>query len=118
MAAPNLYNITTVLGKTLAFDVTTSVITMVTNAASSNTSVRINSLFVANIGSQTATFTVSFIRNSVTTRIARVVPCEIGNSVIVIGKDTGIYLEEGDSLTIQGSLNSALQAVISYDVVS
>ena len=118
MAAPNLFNITTVIGKTLAFDVTTTNVTMVSNAASSGTSVRINSLFVANIGSQTATFTVSFSRNNVTTRIARVVPCEVGNSVIVIAKDTGIYLEEGDSLTIQGSLNGALQAVISFDIVS
>jgi hypothetical protein len=118
MTAPNLFNITTVIGKTLAFDVTVSSITMISNAADSNTSIRINSLFVANIGGQTATFTVSFVRSSVTTRIARVVPCEVGNSVVVIGKDTSIYLEEGDSLTIQGSFNGILQAVISYDIIA
>jgi hypothetical protein len=118
MAAPNLYNITTVTGKTLAFDVAATSTTMVSNAAGSNSSIRINSLFVANIGNATATFTVDFVRSSISTKIAKVVPCEVGNSVIVIAKDTGIYLEEGDSLTIVGSVAAALQAVISYDVVS
>jgi hypothetical protein len=118
MAAPNLYNITTVIGKTLAYDVTTSVVTLVSNATNSGTSVRINSLFVANIGSGTATFTVDFVRGGVSTKIAKTVACEVGNSVIVIAKDTGIYLEEGDRLSITGSANGALQAVISYDVVS
>jgi hypothetical protein len=118
MTAPNLFNITSVIGKTLAFDVTTSPVTLITNEADSNASIRINSLFVANIGNQTPTFTVNFIRTNITTRIARVVPCEVGNSVVVIGKDTSIYLEEGDTLTIQGSINSALQAVISYDIIT
>jgi hypothetical protein len=118
MTAPNLFNITTVIGKTLAFDVTTSPVTMISNATDSNSSIRINSLFVANVGGQTATFTVNFVRTNITTRIARVVPCDVGNTVIVIGKDTSIYLEEGDTLTIQSSINSVLQAVISYDAIS
>jgi len=118
MTAPNLFNITSVIGKTLAFDVTVTPTTMISNALDSNASIRINSLFVANVGSQTATFTVNFIRTSITTRIARLVPCEIGNTVVVLGKDTSIYLEEGDTLTIQGSINSVLQAMISYDVIT
>jgi hypothetical protein len=118
MTAPNLYNITTVTGKTLAFDVTTADVALVTNTANSGTSVRINSLFVANIGNSTATFTVSFVRANVSTKIAKVVAVDTGNTVIVIAKDTGIYLEEGDALYIIGSANSTMQAVISYDVVS
>lgn len=118
MTAPNLFNITSVFGKTLAFDVTVTLTTMVSNALNSNASIRINSLFVSNVGGQTATFTVNFTRTNVTTRIARLVPCDVGNTVVVLGKDTSIYLEEGDTLTIQGSINSALQAMISYDVIT
>jgi hypothetical protein len=118
MTAPNLFNITSVFGKTLAFNVTNTTNTMISNAADSNTSIRINSLFVANIGSQTATFTVGFVRSSISTKIAQASTCDVGNSSVVIGKDTSIYLEEGDSLTIQGSTNGVLQAIISYDIIA
>lgn len=118
MTAPNLLNITSVLGKTLAYNITTVANTMVLNTVDSSTSVRINSLFVANIGSQVATFTVSFVRSSVSTKIAQSVSCDPGSSIVVIGKDTSIYLEEGDSLTVQGSANGVLNAVISYDVIT
>jgi hypothetical protein len=118
MTAPNLLNITTVTGKTLAYNVTTIASTMVLNDVDSNNCIRINSLFVANIGVQIATFSVSFVRAGVIIKIAQSVSCDPGSSIVVIGKDTSVYLEEGDSLTIQGSTNGALNAVISYDVIA
>ena len=120
MTAPNLYNIATVTGKTQVFQVTTTKITMITNAASSNMSIRINSLFVTNISNTQAdgTFTVDFIRSANSTKIANKTVVEPGNTVVVITKDTSIYLEEGDSLGIIGTTNSTMHALLTYEIIT
>jgi hypothetical protein len=120
MTAPNLYNIATVTGKTTVVQVTTSRATMISNPAGGNMSIRINSLFVTNISNTNSngTFTVDFYRNSNSTKIANNSIVEPGNTMIVISKDTSIYLEEGDSLGIVGTTNNTMHALITYEIVT
>jgi hypothetical protein len=120
MTAPNLYNITAVTGKTLTFQVTTTRATMVTNPENSGLSLRINVLFVTNVSSTNSngTFTVDFYRNSSSTKIANKNIVEPGNTVVVITKDTSIYLEEGDSMGIIGTTNNTMHALLTYEIVA
>jgi hypothetical protein len=120
MTAPNLYNIATVTGKTTAYQVTTTRANMITNPANSNMSIRINSLFVTNISNTNSngTFTVDFYRNAYSTKIANNNVVEPGNTMVIITKDTSIYLEEGDSLGIIGTTNNTMHALLTYEIVT
>jgi hypothetical protein len=120
MAAPNLYNISVVTGKTSAFQVTTARTTMLINPANSGLSIKINSLFVTNVSNSNAggTFTVDFYRNATSTKLANNTTVEPGNTVVVMAKDTSIYLEEGDALGIIGTTNNTMHALLSYEVVA
>lgn len=116
MTAPNIVNVTSITGRTKTQEVTTSVATLLTCAT--NHAYKIGSIIVANkLGSNQ---TCSLIYNDGTARYIafdNVVPS--GGSLIIIGKDYGVYLEEGDSLQVSGSANSALDVTVSYeDIVS
>jgi len=117
MAAPNLISTTSIIGKTHAEWATTTISPMLSNTLSSNQVYRINSLFVTNVGGPTTQCTVDLYRNSVSYKLAVDLPIHAGAPIVVVGKDTGIYLEEGDSLRISASQAGILQFLISYEVM-
>lgn len=119
MAAPNIVNITSIIGRTNVQSVTTSPTDIIVNSAASNTVVKINSLIAANInGTNPATITASVFRSGTEFRIANVISVPAAASLVLIDKTTQIYLEEGDSLRLTASANSFIQAVCSYEVIS
>lgn len=118
MAAPNLITATSIIGKTNANGVTNSSTAILNNASSSNQVFRINSLYVSNIAAQDATVTVDFYRGGVAYSLLAAATVSVGSSSVPIGKDTSIYLEEGDQLRIYASANGILQYVVSYEVMS
>ena len=119
MAAPNIVNVTTIIGKTAVQDVTTSASAIVSNGAGSNTVLKINSLTVANVdGVNTADITVDFFRSSTSYPIASTISVPADSTLVVISKDNPIYLEEGDSLRCLASANGDLEAVCSYEEIS
>jgi len=118
MAAPNLIATTSIIGKTHAESITAVATAALANAVSSNQVYRVNSLFVTNLGGGDATVTVDFYRGSVSYKLAVEVTVPLGSPIVIIGKDTGIYLEEGDSLRILASQAGLLQYLVSYEVMS
>lgn len=119
MAAPNIVNVTTITGKTAVLAVTTSAQAIVTNSAASNKVLKINTLIVANIdGTNNAEITVDLFRGSVAYRIASTVVVPADATLVVLSKDSGIYLEEGDSLRLTANANLDLEAVCSYEEIS
>lgn len=54
MAAPNIVNVTTIIGKTAVLAVTTSATAIVTNSAGSNKVFKINSLNISNVNGMSA----------------------------------------------------------------
>ena len=65
MAAPNLVNVTSIFGKTVGADLTTSIAAILSNAGSSNKLLKINSIYVTNIdGTNSADTTVQFYNGS------------------------------------------------------
>ena len=118
MAAPNLVSSTSVIGRTHAEWVLTTATAILSNPALSNATYRINSLFVTNLGNTDALLTADLYRNSVSYKLAYEIPVSVRSSLVVIGKDTSVYLEEGDALRLVSNLAGLLQFVISYEVMS
>jgi hypothetical protein len=118
MAAPNLKNITSVFAKTTTLNVTTSATAILENQSSSNKMLKVSSITVSNIGLNSATCTLDFLRSSNSTRIAKDLEVPVGGTVVLVSRPSTIYLEEGDSLRLVASANSTLEAICSYDEVT
>lgn len=118
MAAPNIVNVSNILGKTSVQVVGTSATDIVSNSSSSGTVVKINTLTISNISGGAAGITASIFRSSTEYKILHNVSVPSGASLTGIDKPTSIYLEEGDSLRLTAGTSSALHAVCSYEVIS
>lgn len=117
MANPNIVNVTSILGKTAVLDVTTTPTNIVSNAAASNTIVKINYLSIANIdGASAADISISLFRSSTEYKIAHTISVPADSTLTVLDKT--LYLEEGDALRLTASVNGDLQAVCSYEIIS
>lgn len=119
MAAPNIVGVTTILGKTDVQSVTTSATAITTNSAASGKVYKINSLVISNIdGTNNADITVDLFRSSTAYHLAKTVTVPADATLVVISKDSAIYLEEGDALRCTASAAGDLQAVCSYEIIS
>jgi hypothetical protein len=117
MAAPNIVNVTTIIGKTAVQQVTTSATAIVTNSSGSNKVFKINALYIANVDGVTAAdISVALHRSSVSYEIAHTIAVPPDATLDIISKS--IYLEEGDELRLTASANSDLEAVCSYEEIS
>ena len=124
MAAPNMVNVTTITGKTAVASLTTTNATLVVeNAASSGKVLKINTIIVSNINATlNRTITVSLYSEDniggTATQIASTVTVPADASLVVISKDTGIYLEEDKSIGATASDANDLKVVCSYEEIS
>lgn len=118
MANPNIVNVTQIYGKTVVANVTTVASNVVTNAINSNNVFKVNNLFISNITtSNIANVSVSVFRSSIEYKFVEGISVPPSSTIMVVTKDTSIYLEEGDSIRLNGSANSTLQAILSYEQI-
>ena len=131
MAAPNIASLTTITGKTTYFTPSgVTAVVLLPNAAASNTVLKINQLVVANVdGTNAVDATVSIYTNGAVAQgsapsggtafpIASTVSVPADASLIVVDKTTGLYLEEGVSLTITSGTASKLTFSVSYEIMA
>jgi hypothetical protein len=131
MAAPNIASLTTITGKTTYFTPTgTTAVVLLPNAAASNNVLKINQIVVANIdGTNAVDATVSIYTNGAVAQgsapsggtafpIASTVSVPADASLIVVDKTTGIYLEEGTSISITSGTASKLTFSVSYEIMT
>jgi hypothetical protein len=124
MAAPNVVNVATITGKTAVTSLTTTNATLVVeNPASSNKVFKINSLIVSNVdGSSAADITIGLYSEDniggTATEIVSTVSVPADASLVVISKDTSIYLEEDKSIGATASAANDLKVVCSYEEIS
>jgi hypothetical protein len=119
MAAPNILNMTYMYGKTKFAAITDSATEILANAAASGKVIKINSLYIANIdGTNNTNITVDIYRSSTAYEIAHTIVVPADSTLLIIGKDGPIYLEEGDSIRATASATGDLQATISYEEIS
>lgn len=131
MASPNIASLTTITGKTTYFTPSgTTAVVLLPNAAASNTVLKINQLVVANVdGTNAVDATVSIYTNGAVAQgsapsggtafpIASTISVPADASLIVVDKTTGLYLEEGVSLTITSGTASKLTFSVSYEIMA
>ena len=137
MAAPNIVNVATITGiTTFIAGINTGgdggpvpenpagVTTIVSNAAASGKVLKINSLVAAGVG-QTTGVTVNIYDKATATgaantvSIASTIAVPTFSSVVIIGKENAIYLEEDRSLGVycQPGLGS-INVVVAYEEIS
>tara|TARA_R110000803_G_scaffold14517_1_gene40339 strand:- start:953 stop:1318 length:366 start_codon:yes stop_codon:yes gene_type:complete len=119
MTAPNIVNTTTITAKTDVQAVGTSATAITTNSAASGQVYKINSILVANIdGTNAADITVDLFRGSTAYRLASTVSVPADSTLVVVSKDTAVYLEEGDAIRCTASAAGDLQALCSYEIIN
>ena len=124
MANPNIVNVTDIRGKTAVTNLTSTNATLVVeNVAASNKVFKINSLIVSNVdGTNAADITVSLYSEDniggTATQIVSTVTVPADASLVVISKDTSIYLEEDKSIGATASAANDLKVVCSYEEIS
>lgn len=120
MAQPNIVNVATILGHVEGLAVTTSASAIVTNSSGSNKVFKINTLIISNVnGTTAADITADVYKNQTTAfRLAFTISVPADATLVLISKDTSIYLEENDSIRLTASSNSVLEAVCSYEEIA
>ena len=119
MAAPNILSASIITGKQYgaALDTTTST-SLVANAASSDDLYKINSIIVSNVdGTNSCNATVSWYDGSNDRHIAKTVAVPANSTLVLLGKESPIYLEEGHSIRGGASANSVLEILICYEIL-
>ena len=121
MAAPNLVNVATITAKSVQAALTTTLTTEVlANASSSGKVFKINNIFIANIdGSSAVDFSVFITKSGGSPiAIASTISTPADATLVVINKDSALYLEEGDNIEAGASANSDATITINYEELS
>ena len=124
MAAPNIVNVSSILGKTAVVALgSTSQTTLLSNASASDNVLKVNMIQVANVDGSTAcdiTIDVHSAASGGGTAYSLVstvsVPADA--SLIVLDKSTSIYLEENTSITATAGTASDLEVIVSYEQIT
>lgn len=119
MTAPNIAGLTTVTGKSVGVAIGTSATDLVVNAASSNKVFKINSLIVSNVSTSTVAVDVVVQKAGANNfNLTKDINVPTESTLVVVSKDTQIYLEENDKITVTAASASSLQAICSYEEIS
>lgn len=124
MAAPNIVNVSTITGKSFYLALsTTSATQLVSNAASSGKVFKINMIQVANVdGTNACDVTVDYhteddIGGTAYSLVSTVsVPADA--SLVVLDKNTAMYLEEDRSISVTAGTANDLEVLVSYEEIS
>ena len=123
MANPNIINATSILG-TVAYaaPANTTANTLISNAASSGTVLKVDSLTCTNVTGTAASVTVSV--NSAAAgggtayRLAFQMSVPANASLQVIDKNNFVYLTENTSIVVTSGTSAAIEYVASYEIIS
>ena len=124
MTAPNIVNVATITGKTAKIALSsTSATQLVSNAASSDKVFKINMIQVANVdGSNACDVTVDVHSaasgGGTAYSLANTISVPADASLVVLDKNTAIYLEENTSITATAGTANDLEVLVSYEEIS
>jgi hypothetical protein len=124
MAAPNIVNVATITAKTdqLALS-TTSATTLVSNAASSGKVIKVNMIQVANVDGTNACDVTVDVHSAASGggtaySLASTISVPADASLVVVDKNTALYLEEDMSITVTAGTANDLEVIVSYEEIS
>jgi len=124
MAAPNIVNVSTIIGKSATVALTsTNATTLVSNAASSSKVFKINMIQIANVdGANACDVTVDVHSQDdgggTAYSLVSTISVPADASLVVVDKGTALYLEEDKSITATAGTASDLEVIVSYEEIS
>lgn len=118
MANPSLIDATVIYGNTASFLASTTTTNVVSNASGTNSIYKINSLVAANINTVSASITLEFNNGGSNNFIARSMVVPAYTTLVIIGKDTGLYLKENCSLQVTASANVCVVTTTSWEEIT
>lgn len=117
MAAPNIVNVSTIYGKSQYQQLTTTLSNVITNGSTSGNVVKLNDVIIANYTTSSIQTNVTIGRGSTSFYVAGNLSVPANSTLIVLAKDSAIYMEEGDYLQANASSATAAQITCSYEVI-
>lgn len=119
MANPNIVNVSSIYGKCVGLGLATTTQAIVTNSAASGKILKVNSLIVSNINGTAAADVTAYVYKNQSNiyYLAYTIAVPNDATLVLISKDSSIYLEENDSIVIYASANSYLNAICSYEEI-
>ena len=124
MAAPNIVNVSTIIGKSDTIALTsTSATALVSNAASSGKVFKINMIQVANVDGTNACDVTVDVHSAASGggtafSLVSTVSVPADSSLVALDKGTSVYLEEDRSITATASAANDLEVIVSYEEIS
>jgi hypothetical protein len=122
MSAPNIILANTIYGKTTLYAATATLANVLVNSVGSNQTIKLNSVTYANGSVNNVPIWVQVHRGTplVGYDLASSVTVPGYSSLVVVAKDTSIYLEEGDCLKCNCSTNGvgSTSVVVSYELIA
>ena len=124
MAAPNVVNVTSILGKTAHLTpANTSLQVLLANASGSGKVFKINTLVASNVDGTNAVDTTVSINTAAAGSgtsypLASTVSVPADASLIVVDKSTAFYLEEDKSIVVTSGTSSKISYTVSYEEIS
>lgn len=118
MANPNIINVATIQGETLTANLTTTFTTTLLSGITDKI-LKINSIIVSNIdGILPTSFNMYLVEGATTRPFAYQITVPGAASLVLIDRNSGFYLKEGQSIQGGASSTDDLAVLISYDVIS
>jgi hypothetical protein len=118
MAAPNLTSPSAIYGKSVGATLTTSLASVLSNAAASGKVLKINTIRVANTTVSSATVDISFRRSSTDYYLLKGGSISANTTTITTDKNDYLYLEEGDELWAKASAATTIDITVNYEELS
>lgn len=123
MAAPNLAAPNSITGKAaFATCTSTNSVTILTNAAASSACLRVTSLMLSNVDGASDVDATIKLHNAASggTAYSLVSTLKVpaDSTVILLGRDNAVYMEEDRRLTVEASAADDLEVVCSYEEVT
>ena len=116
MAAPNILSATSIFGRTRGAALGTTLTTDILTCASEKL-YKVKTIIVSNTDTNDTAATVYFYDNDagLRTALAYAVNVPANASLVVLGQDSPIYLEESDQIEAGASAAGRLQITVSYE---
>ena len=124
MAAPNIVNVATITAKTSTLALsTTSATVLVSNAAASGKVIKVNMIQVANVDGTNACDVTVVLHSAAAGAgtaysLVSTVSVPADSALVVLDKNTALYLEEDRSITVTAGTANDLEVIVSYEEIS
>jgi len=124
MTAPNIVDVSTIIGKSATVALSsTAQTTLVSNAASSGKVFKINMIQVANVDGANACDVTVDVHSAASGggtaySLVSTISVPADASLVVLDKNTATYLEEDVSITATAGTANDLEVIVSYEEIS